>query len=133
MSTNSVSFPSTRRRVAAGLIVAVALLLGLLIKLARDHGILPLLLPLDLGGTSPSFIIPFAVPFALLAQQREVRWIDALKNAGFAGLGMVAYEVLQLWLPGRTYDSCDIVAALLGSGVGAVAAGALFFRQRSMP
>jgi hypothetical protein len=126
-----VSYPSIRRRLSAGLLLVIALALGLLLKLARDRGILPLLLPLDAGGTSPSFIIPFAVPFALLSRDREVRWRDAMKTAGLAGLGMVGYELLQPWLPGRTFDVYDIAAALLGVGVGVVVAWGLFFRSRS--
>lgn len=129
LTTMRVSYPSIRRRIAAGLLVVIALTLGLLLKLARDRGILPLLLPLDAAGTSSSFIIPFAVPFVLLARNRVVRWRDTMKTAGLAGLGMVGYEMLQPWIPGRTFDLYDIVAALLGVGVGLVAVWALFFRR----
>lgn len=129
MTTMRVSHPSIPRRVTAGAIVFMAFALGLLLKIARDRGILPLLLPLDAGGTSPSFIIPFAMPFLLLARKREVRWGDVMKAAGGAGLGMVGYEVLQLWMPGRTFDVNDIVAAVLGTGMGIGAARVLCFRH----
>lgn len=124
-----VSPAGFRRRLASGLIVAPVLLLGLLLKLARDRGIMPCLLPLDAAGTSPNFIVPFVVPFVSLLRNRDVHWHQTIKASGAGAAGMLAYEVLQRWMPGRTFDPYDIVATLLGAAAGVAVARAIFFRR----
>ncbi|MEM7383464.1 MAG: hypothetical protein AAF514_00840, partial [Verrucomicrobiota bacterium] len=91
------------------------LLVGLLLKFVREYGFSPALLPLDVEGTSPNFIVTLASPFLLLAKENIVSFLKFYQTALGGAVVMTVYEIVQRWLPGRTFDIWDIVASFMGA------------------
>ena len=105
--------------------------MGLLLKLTRDFGIIPVLLPLDANGISPNFVIPLALPFVILIANKSVSLWGFTKTATGSAVGMIVYEVIQIWMPKRTFDFMDIYASFAGALASIIIAWVLFFRLTS--
>lgn len=104
-----------RRRIALTLFAGIALASSL-IRLSRpDFNLLPVLLPLDVYGTSPNFFVGLTpVLFAFMSRDR----IDmgyCLKAACAGTAGICLYELVQLWMPSRTFHFGDILATIVGA------------------
>lgn len=122
------SVPSTTRKVVTGLLIVVLLSIGLLLKVVRDFGLAPALLPLDANGTSPNFILSLAISLGILLREKAVSLWDFTKGAMGAATGMTVYEIAQIWMPSRTFDLNDIAASFVGAVFGIMLGWMLFFR-----
>jgi hypothetical protein len=109
----------------------MTLAVGLLLKLTRDFGIIPVLLPLDANGISPNVVIPLALPFVILIANRSVSLWGFTKTATGLAVGIIMYEVIQIWMPKRTFDLMDIYASFAGALASIIIAWVLFFRLTS--
>lgn len=123
------SLPSWNRiYIAAGLYVLIACIASL-IRLSRaDFNVFPLLKPLDFYGTSPNFFVVLAGPLFSFFQNKEIDVAYYIKVALGTAVGLSMYEGLQWFLPNRTLDLYDILAAFLGAFCSILMAGILFFR-----
>ena len=121
------SCPSRFRRISVLLIVATALAMGVVLKLVRDFGILPSLSLLDAKGTSPNFVLPFC-SVGILVRNRRVTLRHFVGTAFGAAVGMTAYEIMQVWMPWRTFDYWDILASIIGAMVSVLFAWVVYFR-----
>ena len=125
------SVPSRTRQAIAGVLIAVFLSIGLFLKVVRDFvGDSPLR-ALDANGTSPNFMLPLALSFVCLMQKKTVSLLAFSKGALGAAVGMTVYEILQIWMPWRTFDIWDIAASFGGAIAGILLASLLFFREET--
>ncbi|MDC0325541.1 hypothetical protein OAM01_02170 [bacterium] len=124
------SVPSLRRKVAAASLLGVFGVVASLIRLSRaDFNLLPVLVPLDFHGTSTSFFVCLANPFVAFILNDEVDIAYYLKLAFGVAVGISLYEVIQIWIPARTFDLYDIIASFVGASVSVVIALVLFLRD----
>lgn len=122
------SYPSKFRRISSFSIIVTVLSLGVALKAARDFGILPFLLFLDCNSTSSNFVLPFCVPIGCLILNREVSLWNFIKGAFGAALGLTTYEIIQIWMPWRTFDCYDILASFIGALMSIFVAWIVYFR-----
>ena len=123
------SVSSLGRKIAAVGLLTVFGVVALLIRLSRaDFNLLPVLVPLDFHGTSTNFFVCLANPFVAFILNDEVDITYYLKLAFGVAVGLSLYEVIQIWIPARTFDLSDIIASFVGASVSVVIALVLFLR-----
>ena len=104
---------------------------GSLIRLSRpDFGLLPALAPFDFHGTSTNFIVCAGTPLLALCFNLVIGLSDYVKMTVTTAVGLSIYEVVQIWLPRRTFDPYDIVASFLGAILSILLAAILFLMRR---
>lgn len=124
---NSISYPATRRRLIAAAIFIAGGVLTVVVKLVRhqiDTG-----LPVWVMDSLPNFICGMVVPFVILAGDRAFRFADFALFCGLSALGLIAYELLQLVMPRRTFELNDIVATAAGALLAMALGRMIFFRN----
>lgn len=129
--TLRASMPGPGRTRRAASVILFFAVTGSLIRLARhDFGFFPILAPLDFDGTSTNFVVCAGLPFIAFCFKEVVSWASYVKTAMATAVGLSLYEVVQLYLPRRTFDPADIVASFLGAICSIVLATILFLRRR---
>ena len=124
------STPSRKRTLVAGGLFVCFAVLASAIRISRpDFGLLPILAPLDVGATSPNFFVGAACPLISFFPNKSLDFLDFVKIAFGAAVGISIYEVLQIWIPGRTFDVNDIIATFAGAVFGILFCSPLFFRR----
>jgi len=128
--TSRLSPPGSERRKRAALLLLLFAVTGSLIRLSRrDFGLLPLLAPLDFHGTSTNFVVCAAMPFVAFYFKDVIGLSSYVKTALGTALGLSIYEVVQIYLPRRTFDPHDIVASFLGAIFSILLASILFLKK----
>ncbi|MBL8814451.1 MAG: hypothetical protein JNL58_00365 [Planctomyces sp.] len=122
------SYPTARRRLVASGIMVSGFILTVVVKLIRNHTEIGL--PMRLMDSMPNVVCGAVVPFAVFIGNRAIRMFEFLAFCGFIVLGLSAYEIVQVWLPKRTFQLNDIVASVVG-GVLSMLLGWLFFRRNA--
>ena len=123
--------PSSGRRKRAALLLLFFAVTGSLIRLSRrDFGLLPVLEPLDFHGTSTNFIVCAGMPFVAFCFKDVIGLSYYVKTAIGTAVGLSIYELVQIYLPRRTFDPYDIVASFLGAIFSIMLASILFLMQR---
>jgi hypothetical protein len=87
-------------------------------------------IPRVITGSLPNFAPVAFSPLIVLWRQPAARFSDFLRFAISACAAMVTYEVIQLWMPRRTFDWADMAASALGLPV-ALVFGYVFSRGPS--
>ncbi len=122
------SAPSRKRKVVAGFLFVCFAVLASAIRLSRpDFHVLPALTPWDFGGTSPNFFVGAACPLIAFFQNKSLDLREYVKVTTAAAVGISIYEILQIWIPNRTFDGNDIVASFVGSFCGILVCLPVFF------
>ena len=125
--------PTTQRRLVVALFIGFGLVLGIIIKISRGEIARAGFDPLALGGNAPDFLFAFAAPLVPMLSPRELSWNFFFRNAALILLGCLAYEISQIWMPGRTFDTRDIVAMFLGALLAAILSRRILFRLAELP
>src|SRR5688500_8848623 len=129
--TLRASMPGPGRTRRAASVILVFAITGSLLRLARrDFGFLPMLAPLDLDGTTTNFFVCAGLPFIAFCFKEVIGWSSYVKTALATAAGLSIYEVVQIYLPRRTFDPADIVVSFLGAICSIVLATVLFLRRR---
>lgn len=84
----------------------LSLLCGILVKLIRTNGYF---IQSQIFNSLPSFFASFGLCMLVLAVVKKSK----LKTMGFVMLGLLVYEVEQIWTS-YTFDVNDIIATVLG-------------------
>jgi VanZ family protein len=105
---------------------------GSLIRLSRrDFDLFPVLAPLDFHGTSTNFVVCAGMPFVAFCFKDVIGFSYYVKTALGTAVGLSIYELVQIYLPNRTFDPHDIVASFLGAIFSILLASILFLMQRT--
>lgn len=105
--------------------------IGSLIRLSRrDFGLLTILAPLDFRGTSANFFVCAGTPFLTFCLKDVISLSSYAKSTFGTALGLSIYEVVQIYMPRRTFDPYDILASFLGAIFSVMIASILFLSQR---
>jgi hypothetical protein len=114
------------------LLFALFALGGSLVRLSRpDFGLMEIIAPLDVYGTSPNFFVCAGAPLFIAFRSKEVVSLSSYAKITLAAaFGLSLYEVAQIYLPRRTFDPYDIVASFVGALFSIALARLLFFRKR---
>lgn len=125
------STPSKVRRKRAALLFLLFAVIGSLIRLSRrDFDLLPILAPLDFQGTSTNFFVCAGAPFVAFFLEDVSSLASYAKTAFGTAAGLSIYEVVQIYMPSRTFDPYDILASFLGAIFTVIIANVLVLRQR---
>jgi len=112
-------------------LVFIFAIIGSLLRLSRrDFDLFPVFAPLDFSGTAPNFFVCAGTPFIAFFSKDVVSITSYAKTTIGAAIGLSLYEVVQIYLPRRTFDPYDIVASFLGAIVSILLARILFFGGR---
>lgn len=120
-----VSQPTVARRVVAAAVLGCGFAYALVVKLARGSTVV--VAPDWLAGVLPNFVGAALVPLAVLVSARMLTLREYLLFVVLILIGLCGYEVVQLWMPRRTFDWNDLWASGAGALV-AVVLGLGFFR-----
>lgn len=112
---------------ASGIMVS-GFILTIVVKLIRS--LIDVGVPIWIMDSMPNLICGAVVPFAVFIGNRTIRMHDFLAFCGFIVLGLIAYEIVQIWLPKRTFEVNDIGASAVG-GLLSMSLGWIFFRQNA--
>jgi VanZ family protein len=105
---------------------------GSLIRLSRrDFDLFPVLAPLDFHGTSTNVLVCAGMPFVAFCFKDVIGFSYYVKTAIGTAVGLSIYELVQIYLPSRTFDPHDIVASFLGAIFSILLASILFLMQRT--
>jgi hypothetical protein len=105
---------------------------GSLIRLSRrDFDLFPVLAPLDFHGASTNFVVCAGMPFVAFCFKDVIGFSYYVKTAIGTAVGLSVYELVQIYLPSRTFDPHDIVASFLGAIFSILLASILFSMQRT--
>jgi len=85
-----------------------------------------------IAGSAPNVVAVVLLALIFAVVQGQARNATPVRLALTSTLSMVAYEIAQIWMPGRTFDWCDLVASLLG-GVIACALLTIAWRLTALP
>ena len=122
------SIPSFRRTVAACCVYAVGGIAAFTWKVLRNgSGFATYPISDWLVGVMPNLLPAAVLPALIFIRPRTVRFKEYLGMVFAILLALIAYEVAQLWMPSRTFDVADIVASILGAGLGCLLCWLLFF------
>jgi hypothetical protein len=125
------SMPGSARTARAASLFLFFAVTGALIRLSRrDFGLLPVLAPLDFHGTSTNFIVCAGTPFLAFCFKDVIGFSSYMKTAMGVAVGLSLYEVVQIYLPRRTFDAYDIVASFMGAIFSMLLASILFLMHR---
>ena len=125
------SVPSRGRKKRAALLLLFFAAAGSLIRLSRpDFGLLPILAPLDFHGASPNFMVCAGTPFLAFFFKDVIGLTYYVKTAIGTAVGLSIYELVQFYLPRRSFDPYDIVASFLGALFSIMLASILFLMPR---
>lgn len=125
------SMPGSKRRKRAATLLLFFAVAGSLIRLSRrDFGLLPVLASLDFQGTSTNFLVCAGTPFMAFWSRDVIGLSSYVKTALGTAVGLSLYEVVQNYLPRRTFDPYDILASFLGALFSILLASVVFLRQR---
>ena len=125
------SVPGRGRTKRAALILLFFAAAGSLIRLSRrDFGLLPILAPLDFDGASPNFMVCAGTPFIAFFLKDVIGLTYYMKTSIGTAVGLSIYELVQFYLPRRSFDPYDIVASFLGASFSIMLASILFLMPR---
>lgn len=67
-----------------------------------------------IAGSAPNVVAVILIALILAVVKGQA--VDATPSRLIAGsvVAMAAYEVAQIWMPGRTFDPFDLIASLIG-------------------
>jgi len=78
-------------------------------------------LPSLVSASVPNFAVTSLCPALLILAKKKYHYVEYLRFIGSTFMAMVLYEIVQIWMPRRTYDWNDIFASFLGAIVASVA------------
>jgi VanZ family protein len=78
-------------------------------------------LPKLVADSLPNFAATALSPLILIFLKRKYTFSRYVKFVIAMFLGMSLYEVVQIWMPSRTFDWTDIAASFLGAALAALA------------
>ena len=132
MNVLRISLPNPLRKTVAAVVFITFWIIGSVIRFSRpDFNLFPILEPLDFKGTMPNFLVCAAVPILVFLTNQTVKLADHVKNALGAAVGLSVYEVVQIWMPRRTFDVGDMIASFLGAVFSIIVATWLFYGNRN--
>lgn len=120
--------PSPARTIVAVVIYLLAGAVAMAWKLSRASMGGVEWLPGWLPGVMPNLLPAMVLPMLLFATKRSVRWSEYVNTVGAMLGGLCLYEIIQLWMPKRTFDWADLAASVGGALVGCVMGWLVFFR-----
>lgn len=123
---NAVSYPTMKRRFIAAAIMVGGFALTVVVKAAR--GRIETNFPLWVMDSLPNFICAAVVPFAILLGNRIFRLREFILFSSLVAVGLIAYELIQIVMPNRTFELMDLAASAAGMLV-PVAVGWTLFRD----
>lgn len=85
-----------------------------------------------LAGVLPNLACAAVVPLAAFVSPRALRFRDFITFDALICAGLCGYEVAQLWMPRRTFDTNDLWASAAGA-VFALLPGAVVFAATRRP
>jgi hypothetical protein len=125
---NTTSYPTMRRKAIAATTMAGGFFLTIAVKVVR--GRFETEIPPWIMDSLPNFICGAAIPFAILLSDRVFRLRDFLVFNGLIALGLIAYELVQIVMPTRTFELMDLAASAAGAMV-PLAVGWTLFRDKT--
>ena len=123
---NAISYPTMKRRFIAAAIMVGGFALTIVVKSVR--GRIETGVPMWVMDSLPNFICGAVVPFAILLGDRIFRLREFLFFSGLIALGLIAYELIQIVMPTRTFELMDLAASTAGMLV-PLAVGWTLFRD----
>jgi Na+-transporting NADH:ubiquinone oxidoreductase subunit NqrE len=122
------SRPSNTRTTVALAFYLVAGLGAMVWKIHRLRLTGPSLFPAWMIGVMPNFIPAAVLPMLLFISKRVVRPHEYLGMVLTILAVLCAYEIVQIWMPQRTFDWADLAASAAGSYLGWLIGWLVFFR-----
>lgn len=122
------SIPSLGRTVAAWSLYAAGGIAAFGWKVLRQQEAFETgSVPHWLVGTFPNLLPALVMPALIFIRPQIVRFTEYLMLAMAILFGLIVYEIVQLWMPSRTFDYADIVASVVGAGLGCLLCWLIFF------
>lgn len=122
------SIPSVGRTVAAWSLYASGGIAAFGWKVLRDgDGLETSFMSHWLVGVMPNLLPALVMPALIFIRPQIVRFNEYLMLVFAILVGLIVYEIVQLWMPSRTFDSADIAASFVGAGLGCVLCWLIFF------
>lgn len=122
-----ISYPTINRRIVAAAIMVIGFALTLAVKIVRGNQWVEL--PTWVMDSLPNFICAAVIPFAIFIGNRVIRLLDFFSFCGLVACGLVVYELFQLVMPNRTFETNDLIATALGALLPAALGWILFQRN----
>ncbi len=122
------SVPSFRRTVVAFSLYAGGGIAAFVWKVLRDrqefdsYPVSPWLV-----GVMPNLLPAAVLPALIIIRPQSVRFKEYFSIVVAVLSALIAYEIAQLWMPSRTFDVADIIASILGAGLGCLFCWLIFF------
>jgi hypothetical protein len=123
-----ISYPTINRRIVSAAMMFNGFALTLGVKIVRGNQGMEL--PTWVMDSLPNFICAAVIPFAILMGNRAIRLLDFFSFCGLVAFGLVVYELFQLVMPNRTFETNDFIATALGALL-PVALGWIFFQRNT--
>ncbi len=101
-----------KRRFIAAAIMVGGFALTIVVKAVR--GRIETSVPMWVMDSLPNFICGAVVPFAILLGDRTFRLREFIFFTGLIAVGLIAYEMIQIVMPNRTFDLMDLAASAAG-------------------
>jgi len=67
-----------------------------------------------IAGSAPNAVAVVLLASIFAVAKGRARDATPFRLAVISTLSMVAYEIAQIWMPGRTFDPFDLIASLIG-------------------
>lgn len=71
-----------------------------------------------IAGCLPNFLAALLLILLYASVRSPISNKKGLSVSAAVAAGLILYEVVQLWMPGRTFDVADIPASLIGGAAG---------------
>lgn len=79
-------------------------------------------------GAMPNLLPAAVLPALIFIRPQPVRFKEYISMVLVMLLVLIVYEFVQIWMPSRTFDLEDILASILGSGIGCLFCWLVFFQ-----
>jgi hypothetical protein len=123
-----VSNPTIKRRISAAVLIGALLLYGIIVKRERGGEMEKFVAPFALAGVLPNFLFCIGAPLMPLISPRELLFRQYVLLAVWVLVGMIVYEVTQIWDSTRVFDWADIWASCVGFVLSVGIGWKFFFR-----
>jgi len=83
-----------------------------------------------IAGCLPNFLAALLLIFAVAIVKKQHTNREVLRSSIAIVIGLVCYEVAQIWMPNMVFDINDIIASVVG---GALAYGIIYIINKQIP